>query len=249
MAQTRPLTENDITCPPVIKPRMAIYLTVIIALLGLGLFAITHYEQAILGWMQENQEWMREFIAAHPVWGAVLYVSVFALFIGFYVPGGIVLLLLAGAIFPMWEANFYANLGNMLGATIGFMLSRYLLRDEVQSCYGHRLAPINEGIRHFGWLYLLILRIAPVLPSPVVNLGMGLTPINLWVYMLVTLLGRIPMTALYVTLGMELGEINALSDLLSFKVIASLIGVGVLMLLGHLALQHCRRRRAQGKSC
>lgn len=241
--------EHNAEPPKLMKPKMLMYLGVLGVLIGFGLFAFTHYEQAILGWMQENQEWMRDDIAAHPVLGALAYIAVFALFIGFYVPGGIVLLLLAGAIFPVWEANIYANLGNMLGATIGFLLSRHLFRDEVQNYYGQRLKPINEGIRLHGWLYLLILRIAPVLPSPVINLGMGLTPISLLTYAVVTLIGRIPMTALYVTLGGELGAIEEFSDLLSINVIASLIGVGLLMLGGHLALQRCRKRAAEGKSC
>lgn len=235
--------------PPFIRWKMLFYLTLLGALIALGTYAFMHYEQAILGWMQENREWMRDDIAARPVLGAVIYTAVFALAIGFYIPGGIVLLLMAGALFPFWEANLYANLGNMIGATIGFLLSRYLLRDEVQQYYGQRLTPINEGIRTHGWLYLLILRIAPVLPSPVINLGMGLTPISTRVYMLVTLLGRIPMTMIYVNLGMELGNIYRLSDLLSAKIIGSLLLVGVLMLAGHLTLQHCRRRRAKGKSC
>lgn len=248
MAHAQPLERNR-TPPRLMKPRILIYLGIIGLLIGLGLFAFTHYEQAILGWMQENQEWMREDIAAYPVWGAIAYIMVFTLFIGFYIPGGIVLLLLAGALFPVWEANIYANIGNMLGAAIGFLLSRHLFHDEVQSYYGHKLKPINEGIRLHGWLYLLILRIAPVLPSPVINLGMGLTPISLVTYAVVTLIGRIPMTALYVTLGGELGAIQEFSDLLSFNVLASLFGVGLLMLGGHLALQRCRKRAAEGKSC
>lgn len=242
MHQVR-LLERDTAPSHILSPKMAIYLSVLAALAGFGLFAITHYEAVILDWMQRNQEWMQERIATYPVWGAIAYVTVFALTIGFYIPGAIILLLLAGAIFPMWEANFYANLGNMIGATIGFLLSRHLLRDEVQSYYGDRLEPVNEGIRHHGWLYLLIVRIAPVVPSPVVNLGMGLSPINLWVYMMVTLIGRIPMTALYVALGMEIADIDRLSDLLSVQVVASLVAVAGLMLAGHLVLQYFRHRR------
>lgn len=254
MAQTPDLhadmeDSTDIITPRFLQPKMVAYLLVLVALFGFGLYAFAHYEQAILGWMQQNQQWLSDDIKANPVSGALIYITVFALAIGFYIPGGVVLLLMAGALFPFWEANLYANIGNMIGATIGFLLSRYLLRDEVQACYGKRLRTVNDGIRQHGWIYLLILRIAPVLPSPVVNLGMGLTPINLWLYMAVTLLGRIPMTALYVNLGMQLSEIDRLSDLLSFNIMATLVAVCVLMLAGHWFLQRCRIRRAQGKSC
>lgn len=244
MHSTENISEGE-ECAPFMTPKTLFLFGVLLIFIGAGLFAFTHYEQPILGWMQDNQEFLSAETAARPVLGAVIYTVVFALVIGFYIPGGIVLLLLAGALFPFWEANIYANAGNMLGATIGFFLSRYLLRDEVQACYGKKLRPVNEGIKSHGWIYLLILRIAPVLPSPVVNLGMGLTPINAWVYMAVTLLGRIPMTMLYVTLGMELSDIEQLSDLLSAKIIGSLIAVGVLMLAGHIFIQRCRCKPEQ----
>lgn len=228
----------------VINPRIAFYGTLFVVLIALGAYAFTVYENAILGWMQSNQQWLHSYMQNNPVWGAFAFTAVFALVLGFYIPGGIVLMLMVGAIFPLWEANLIANTGNLLGATIGFFLSRYLLHDEVQNCYGKRLKRINDGVKANGWLYLLVLRIAPVLPSPVVNLSMGLTPMRPLTYMAATLLGRIPMTALYVNLGAELSEIDNLSDLLSYEIIGSLVLVGFLMLAGHYALQRCEKKKA-----
>jgi len=204
------------------------------------------YESQILEWMQQNQQWLRQQVAAAPVMGAIVYMVVFALVLGFYIPGGVVLMLLVGAVFPLWQANVVANLGNLGGAVIGFLLSRHLLRDEVQAYYGSQLEGVNEGIRRHGWVYLIILRIAPVLPAPVVNLGMGMTPMSLPVYAVATLAGRIPMTALYVNLGSEIGEIGRMSDLLSIEIIATLFLVAALMLAGHvLLLRSGRAAKAQ----
>lgn len=224
--------------------KMAACLLLLAALILSGLYACAAYEQSILGWMQAHQEWMQEKVRAYPLLGPVVYIAVFALVIGFYIPGGIVLLLMAGALFPFWEANLYANIGNLLGATIGFFLSRVLLHDEMQDYFGDRLEPLNRGIRESGWFYLLLLRIAPVLPSPLINLGMGLTPITTSAYMLVTLLGRMPMTLIYVNLGKELSKIDRLGELLSREVLFSLLLIAALMLCAHLLLQ--RRRAVHG---
>lgn len=225
--------------PRYITPRVAVYGSAFALLIGVGGWFFAQHEAEALGWMQDNQQWLRDYMDAHPLWGAVAFTLVFALVLGLYIPGGIVMMLLIGAIFPFWTANAVANLGNLMGATIGFFLSRYLLRDEVQCCYGHRLTRINRGIERHGWLYLIVLRIAPVLPSPVINLLMGLTPMRAFTYIWATLLGRIPMTALYVNIGAELGEIESLSDLLSLELLASLFLVGALMVGGHYLLTRC----------
>jgi uncharacterized membrane protein YdjX (TVP38/TMEM64 family) len=225
-----------------LTPRIAAYGVLFALLIAFGAYFFSAYDAPILGWMQDNQQWFQDKILAYPLWGAIGFTLLFALVLGFYIPGGIVLMLMVGAIFPVWEANVIANLGNLLGATIGFFLSRYLLRDEVQSCYGDRLCRVNNGIRKNGWLYLVILRIAPVLPSPVVNLSMGLTPMKTGVYMAATLIGRIPMTALYVNMGAELGEIEHMSELVSLEFLGSLILVGALLLAGHFALQRCEAK-------
>lgn len=227
-----------------LSARTVFYGVVLALLIGVGGWVFAMHEAEALGWMQQNREWLQGYMAEHPLWGAVAFTLVFGLVLGFYIPGGIVLMLLVGAIFPFWTANVVANLGNLLGATIGFLLSRHLLRDEVQCCYGHRLTRVNKGIKRNGWLYLIVLRIAPVLPSPVVNLLMGLTPMPPVTYVWATLLGRIPMTALYVNIGAELGGIESLSDLLSIELIVSLVLVAALMVAGHFALTRCEEEPA-----
>lgn len=217
--------------------RLMFWGVVFALLIGAGGWAASAYEYEMLDWMQANQERIQEWIARWPLRGTVAFTCLFALVLGLYIPGGVVLMLLVGAIFPTWQAHMVANLGNLAGATIGFLLARYLLRDAVQENYGQRLHSINEGIRQHGWIYLLILRIAPVLPAPVVNLGMGLTPMPLGIYMLVTLVGRIPMTALYVHMGTQLTDITRLSDLLSVEIIGALVLVSALILAAHYAMR------------
>lgn len=198
---------------------------------------VSAYELEILDWMQTNQARIQEWIHRWPLRGTLVFTCIFALVLGLYIPGGVVLMLLVGAIFPPWHAHVVANLGNLVGATIGFLLARHLLQEAVQENYGHRLHPINEGIRRHGWIYLLILRFAPILPAPLVNLGMGLTPMPLGTYMFVTLIGRIPMTALYVHLGTQLADITRLSDLLSIEIVGALLLISALILAAHYAMR------------
>lgn len=218
--------------------RLVFWGIVFALLIGTGGWAVSAYEYEILGWLQANQARIQGWIDIWPLRGMLLVTCILAIVLGLYIPGGVVLMLLVGAIFPQWQANMIANLGNLGGATIGFLLARYLLRDAVQENYGDRLHPINVGIERHGWIYLLILRIAPILPAPLVNLGMGLTPMPLGTYMLVTLIGRIPMTALYVHLGTQLADIAKLSDLLSIEIVGALFLVSAMILAAHYAM--CR---------
>lgn len=210
------------------RPLLVGLLLFLLAILGSVVFSL--YDQEILAYMRDYKESLEDDILEYPLLSGALYTIVFAVAVGLYLPGGIVLLLMAGALFPFWEANLYANLGNLAGATMGFLISRYFLFDYVQRNYEKQVAFINRGVYAHGGLYLFLLRVAPVLPSPVINLGMGMTPISLKTYMFATLAGRIPMTAIYVHLGNQLSRMESLRDLLSVDMIGALLAVCALVL-------------------
>ncbi len=227
--------------------RPLVYGGLLLLLICAGLYIASLYEEPILRFLQANEAWLKTQVQENPYLAPTLFVALFALVIGFYIPGGVVLLLMAGAMFPVWEANIYANIGNLLGALIGFGLSRHFFYREVQGRYRQQLKNINPHIRRNGWFYLLLLRIAPVMPSPVVNLLMGVTPIGVLTYTGATLLGRIPMTAIYVQLGAELSEVDKLSDILSAEVAMALLLLCVLIVGGNHLFRRFTERQKQSQ--
>jgi uncharacterized membrane protein YdjX (TVP38/TMEM64 family) len=107
------------------------------------------------------------------------------------------------------------SFASSLGALLAFLAARYLLRDTLQARFGKSLAPVNEGIRRDGTFYLLTLRLVPVFPFWLVNLLAGLTPIAAGRFYIVSQLGMLPGTLVYLNAGTQLGSIQSAADVLS----------------------------------
>ncbi len=174
----------------------------------------------------------------------LMYVAVTALSL----PVATLLGLLAGALFGRWLGTAVVSLASTLGATLAFLSSRYLLRDWVQRRYGERLAPINRGIEQDGAYYLFTLRLVPLVPFFLINLGMGLTRMRVLTFALVSWLGMLLGTFLYVNAGTALATLNGPSGILSPNVLVSLALLGVVPLVIRKLMQWRGRRRTTGCS-
>ncbi|GAL29223.1 uncharacterized membrane protein [Vibrio variabilis] len=114
---------------------------------------------------------------------------------------------------------------------MAFLSSRFLLRDWVQSKFGSKLETINKGVEKDGAFYLFSLRLIPVFPFFLINLLMGLTPIRVSKYYLVSQLGMLPGTAVYLNAGTQLANIDSLSGIVSPTVLASFALLGLFPLI------------------
>ena len=153
----------------------------------------------------------------------LLYVAVTALSL----PGAAVMTLAGGALFGLWVGTLLVSFASSIGATLAFLVSRWLLRDWVQGRYGERLAAVNAGMAKDGAFYLFTLRLVPVLPFFVINLLMGLTPIKTRTFYGVSQLGMLAGTLVYVNAGTQLAQLDSLSGILSPGLVASFALLGV----------------------
>jgi uncharacterized membrane protein YdjX (TVP38/TMEM64 family) len=145
-------------------------------------------------------------------------------------PVAAVLTLAAGALFGRWFGTAVVSIASTLGATLAFISSRYLFRRWVQRRFQSRLERIYEGVEKDGAYYLFTLRLVPVVPFFLINLGMGLTRMRAWTFAWVSLLGMLPGTFLYVNAGTELARIDSPTDVLSLPVLISLALLGLVPL-------------------
>ena len=107
------------------------------------------------------------------------------------------------------------------------MSSRYLLRDWVQKKFGNKLTAVNQGVEKDGPFYLFSLRLIPVFPFFLINLLMGLTPISTIRFYLVSQLGMLPGTAVYLNAGTQLAQIDSLAGIVSPAVLLSFALLGI----------------------
>lgn len=163
-----------------------------------------------------------------PLLTAAVYFVIYVIGTSLSFPGAALLTIIGGMIFGLWVGLLLVSFASSLGATLAFLVSRFLLRDWVQSKFANYLGAVNKGIEKDGAFYLFSLRLIPVVPFWVINLVMGITPMKAVVFYLVSQVGMLAGTAVYVNAGAELGAVEEFSTagilslplLLSFALLA-----------------------------
>ena len=135
----------------------------------------------------------------------VAFVAIYAVAAVLLVPVS-ALTLAAGALFGPIAGAFYSLAGATVGATLAFLLARYLVADWVRRRTGRRLAELVEGIEREGWRFVAFVRLVPLFPYNVLNYALGLTRIPFAQYVVATLVCMAPGAAAYSYLGYAGGE-------------------------------------------
>ncbi len=139
------------------------------------------------------------------------------------------------------------SFASSIGATLAFLVSRFLLKDWVQGKFGNKLTTINQGVEKDGPFYLLTLRLIPVFPFFLINLLMGLTPIRTAVFYIVSQIGMLPGTAVYINAGTQLAQIDSLSGIVSPGVLLSLVLLGIFPIIAKVVMNFLQKRRVYSK--
>ena len=219
-------------------------LLLLIAAAGIGMFFHFNLHQLLtLDGLKGSMDQFNQYKAQSPllVIGGffLLYVVVTALSL----PGAAILTLAAGALFGLIEGLLVASFASTIGATLAFLVSRYLLRDTIKKRFPERLAAIDKGVDKEGAFYLFTLRLVPVFPFFLINLLMGLTAIKSWTFYWVSQIGMLAGTFVFVNAGTQLAQIERLSGILSLDLILSFALLGVFPLIAKAILNVFKKRR------
>ncbi len=131
---------------------------------------------------------------------------------GLSLPGATVLSLIYGWYFGWVRGMVVVSFSSTAGASLAFLLSRFLFRDLVQRRFGDRLQSFNQSLEREGPFYLFSLRLIPAVPFFIINAVMGLTPIRLRTFWWVSQLGMLPGTVVYVYAGSSVPSLQTLAD-------------------------------------
>ena len=156
-----------------------------------------------------------------------IYIAVTALSL----PGAAILTLAAGAQFGLWLGVIIVSFASTIGATLAFLVSRFLLRDTIEAKFGDKLKTFNDNIEKDGAFYLFTVRLVPVFPFFLVNLVMGLTRLKTAVFYLVSQIGMLAGTIVFVNAGTQLAKIDSLGGILSPGLIFSFALLGIFPLV------------------
>ena len=200
------------------------------------LFIISYYSFGLDSYLnfetlKQNQQKLQEFYQNYPFRVILLYSVVYLMVVAFSLPGAAVMTLAGGLIFNLVLGTILVSFISTIGATINFLLSRYLFRSQLEKRFLSTLDKVNQGLEKDGNFYLFSLRMIPVFPFFLINVIMGLTNMKGLNFFVVSQIGMLPGTIAYVNAGTQLASIQSLSEILTFPVFISFIILGLLPLL------------------
>jgi uncharacterized membrane protein YdjX (TVP38/TMEM64 family) len=226
--------------------KIILLLIVIAAIAAFIYFDLATY--LTLDQLKNQQAALQQYRAENPILLAIAYAMIYILVTALSLPGAALLTLTGGAVFGVFLGTILANLSATIGATLAFLIARYVLGDWVQKKFGDRIDPVNKGIEQDGAFYLFTLRLVPVVPFFVINVVMGLTRIRVWTYFWVSQIGMLAGAAVYANAGTQLAKLDSLSGILSLPLLASFVLLGVFPLIAKKAVSLFKNRRTPQES-
>ncbi|MBU7584522.1 MAG: TVP38/TMEM64 family protein [Nostoc sp. TH1S01] len=141
------------------------------------------------------------------VWGAIAYIGIYNLATLLFIPGS-VLTVKAGCLFGLFWGSVYVLIAAIIGATLAFLIGRYLSRDWLsRQIERHpKLKAIDVAVAKEGWKIVLLTRLCPLFPFNLLNYVFGVTQVSLKDYVFGSF-GIIPGTVMYVYLGTLAGNL------------------------------------------
>lgn len=188
-------------------------------------------DQIDLAWIQANREALQAFVLARPILGVGLFILTYAVCVALSLPIATLLTLLGGFLFGVWLGLFAVVVGATIGATVLFLIARSSLGDPLRQKAGPLYQKVASHMNTNAVGYLLFMRLVPIFPFFLVNIVPAFFGMSVGAYFLVTLVGIIPGTFVFVNLGQRLGEIASVGDLVSTQMLLALALLGLFALI------------------
>ncbi len=186
--------------------------------------------------LKARQYAIENYYRANPGLTIAIYMAGYIIVTALSLPGATVMSLAGGALFGFWMGTLIVSFASTTGATLAFLVARFLLKDYVQKKFGDKLSAVNRGIEKEGAFYLFTLRLVPLFPFFMINLVMALTPIKTLTFYIVSQIGMLPGTFVYINAGTQLAKLDSLGGILSPGLIFSFALLGIFPFLAQKAV-------------
>lgn len=213
----------------------------VIPLALLAAFAILIWRSGLhhaLSWesIARHQTKLMAWVEANRCLAAAAYFASYVALVAFSIPESAVVTVVGGLLFGTLIGGTLAVLSSTIGAVIIFLIARTALAKIVARRARPLIRRIRPGLKRDGFSYLLALRLVPALPFWLVNLAAGMCGMRLGPYAAATLIGIIPATFIFASIGDGVGAILAAGGrpdvtlIFTPKILGPLIGLAVLSL-------------------
>jgi uncharacterized membrane protein YdjX (TVP38/TMEM64 family) len=193
--------------------------------------------------LQANQGALAQWIDQNLLIAVAGYAAIYVVVTALSLPGATIMTLAGGAFFGNLYGLAAVSIASTLGASLAFLVARFLMRDTLRERYRETIAKMDRGIKKDGAFYLATLRLVPVFPFFLINLAMGLTGMKLRTYALVSWIAMLPGTFVFVNAGTQLGQIQSTGDIVSADLLLSFALLGLFPLIAKFVVGFLRRRK------
>ena len=182
------------------------------------------------------------------------YMLIYIIAVALSVPGALFITLAGGFIFGIWVGTLLVVISATIGACCIFLAVKVALSGWMSKKAGNWVAKMQVGFQENAFQYLLVLRFIPLFPFWVVNIVPALLDVRLRVFALATLIGIIPGSLVYVTVGNGLGHVfdagkqPNLSMILEPEILFPLVGLAILSIVPILYKYFRKKRHGKNSS-
>jgi uncharacterized membrane protein YdjX (TVP38/TMEM64 family) len=229
------------------------WLPLLLLLVALALvYGTGLHRQLSLETLRTQREALQGFVAARPLAAPLVFVLAYAGAVALSLPGGLFLTLAGGFLFGTLLGSVLSVTGATIGAVAIFLVARTALGSSLRDRAGPWLKRMEAGFREDAFSYLLVLRLIPLFPFWLVNLVPAVLGVRLPTFALATLIGIIPGSLVYTSVGNGLGAVldhggePDIGLILKPQVLGPLLGLAALALLPVLYRRWKARPRQHG---
>lgn len=177
-----------------------------------------------------------QFVSNSLVLAIIAYALLYITAVTLAIPGAVFLTIIGGYLFGQVIGATIIIMAATIGATLFFMIARSATKDILNKRTGQWASKLQRGFQEDAFTYLLTLRLVPACPFIIVNLVAALMQIPISTYFLATLLGIIPGTVVFSSMGVALREAIMRPDfspsfILEPRILLTLTALGGLSLI------------------
>ena len=192
-----------------------------------------------LGWqsLANHRATLTDWVGRHPLVAPSLYIFLYAAAAALSLPEAAVITVAGGLLFGTAFGGILAVIGSSLGSIVLFVAVRHHMADAIAARGGRFADRVRAGLERNGFSYLLAMRLAPVFPFWLVNLGAALSGMRLLPFATATVIGIVPATFIYASIGAGLNDVLLsggrpdFAIIFSPKVLVPLVALAALSLL------------------
>lgn len=184
-------------------------------------------------------ERVRAIIKSGGAFAPLIYILLFSILPIFFFPVP-VLALAGGLAFGVWKGSFYTIIGASINCILMYLIAKYIGKEQVDRYLEKHLSEdvkkrIASKETDIGF-YLFVLRLTPIIPYNLINYMSGLLDIELKKYIIISILGIMPGTAVYLNMGDK--AINYKSK----EFVLSVVFMVVLVILANLLTKYLKKK-------